>query len=236
MITLEPAGVDAVLITFDEAPSAALSTRITQVSLRIADRLGETLVDQIPGWDTLLVHYRLDRSHYAELEAVLRELVSEPWQQGQGAQGSVCHRLPVWYQGEDLAEVATRCGLSTDEVVALHTATDYYVGAVGFVPGFAYLGGGSMRLALPRHESPRTRVPKGSVAITEQQSAIYPQAVPGGWHLIGLCPLTLYDVTRTVPARFSVGDRVRFVAIDQTEYAALEGHWDWPGQQQGVAD
>ena len=96
-------------------------------------------------------------------------------------------------RGRDLAEVAQACGLGVAEVIALHSAVEYRVGAIGFAPGFAYLGELDSRLQLPRRATPRTRVPAGSLAIAERQTAVYPQASPGGWHLLGRCPLSLFD-------------------------------------------
>ena len=97
------------------------------------------------------------------------------------------------------------------------------VGAIGFAPGFAYLGELDARLALPRRATPRVAVPAGSLAIAERQTAIYPQASPGGWHLLGLCPWAFFDVRRTPPCPLVLGDRVRFVAIDQHTYLAEGG-------------
>jgi KipI family sensor histidine kinase inhibitor len=114
--------------------------------------------------------------------------------------------------------VAQACGLSVAEVIELHSAGEYRVGAIGFAPGFAYLGELNERLALSRLATPRTGVPAGSLAIAERQTAIYPQASPGGWHLLGLCPWKLFDVRRTPPCPLALGDRVRFVSIDEARY------------------
>jgi KipI family sensor histidine kinase inhibitor len=122
------------------------------------------------------------------------------------------HSIPVIYNGEDLEEVATRTGLTTKEVIAIHSSTTYRVLVIGFVPGFAYLGPLDPRLVLPRRESPRKRVPPGSVAIAEAQTGVYPAATPGGWHIIGTTSATLFDPAEERPARFAVGDRVQFIA------------------------
>ena len=131
--------------------------------------------------------------------------------------------LPIWYAGEDLATVAAACDLSGSEVIALHSGVEYRVGAIGFAPGFAYLSELDGRLALPRRSTPRTHVPAGSLAIAERQTAIYPQASPGGWHLLGRCPWSLFDWQAAQPCRLALGDRVRFVAIDQHTYLAEGG-------------
>ena len=124
---------------------------------------------------------------------------------------------------KELAAVAAACDLSVSEVIALHSGVEYRVGAIGFAPGFAYLSELDGRLALPRRSTPRTRVPAGSLAIAERQTAIYPQASPGGWHLLGRCPWSLFDWQAAQPCRLALGDRVRFVPIDARTYRAEGG-------------
>jgi inhibitor of KinA len=121
--------------------------------------------------------------------------------------------IPVRYNGPDLADVAERVGLSTDEVVARHSGRVYRVYLLGFVPGFAYLGELDPALVLPRRASPRQRVPAGSVAIAGAQTAVYPLDTPGGWHLIGRTDLALFDPSREPAALLCVGDTVRFEPV-----------------------
>lgn len=134
------------------------------------------------------------------------------------------HQIPVWYEGGlDTAEVCQRLGLSLEEVIARHTGTTYRVYAVGFQPGFAYLGYLPPELsALPRRDVPRPRVPAGAVGIALDQTAVYPQPTPGGWHLIGQCPLVLVDVAENY-FPIQAGDEVRFHRISVDEYQRLEG-------------
>jgi 5-oxoprolinase (ATP-hydrolysing) subunit B len=121
--------------------------------------------------------------------------------------------IPVTYDGEDLAEVARSCGLREDEVAALHAGAECTVAFVGFQPGFAYIDGLDARLHLPRRAEPRTRVPAGAVAIAGAQSAVYPFASPGGWHIIGTTQLRMFDPQREPAALLQPGDRVRFVSV-----------------------
>lgn len=125
--------------------------------------------------------------------------------------------LPIKYGaevGQDLAEVADRCGLAPEDVIQTHQETLFTVTAVGFSPGFGYLKGLPDTLRLPRRADPRTNVPRGAVAIAEDYTAVYPQSSPGGWHLIGYCPEPLFDISLPVPALFNVGQQVRFIAIE----------------------
>ncbi len=129
------------------------------------------------------------------------------------------HVVPVLYDGEDLPEVAARTGLSPEEVARLH-AREYECRAVGFCPGFAYLAPLPKEIDLPRRDSPRPRVPPGSVALAAGMTAVYPLERPGGWWLIGRTPLTLVDeADGYFPIR--AGDRVRFTPIAPEDFEAL---------------
>jgi KipI family sensor histidine kinase inhibitor len=134
-------------------------------------------------------------------------------------------RLPVCYEGEsgpDLAATAQAIGASVDEVIALHSGTEVSVYMLGFLPGFPFMGNLPERLRLPRRTEPRLRVPAGSVAIAGGLTAIYPWESPGGWHLLGRCPVPLFDATRAAPALLAAGDRVRFDPVSAAEFGRLE--------------
>ena len=121
--------------------------------------------------------------------------------------------IPVRYNGPDLPEVAERLQLAENEVVRLHTETVYTVFMIGFLPGFPYLGPLPKVLELPRRDTPRLRVPAGSVAIAGQQTGIYPQPSPGGWHLIGHTDFPLFNPAQNPPAFLQSGMRVQFVSV-----------------------
>jgi KipI family sensor histidine kinase inhibitor len=144
--------------------------------------------------------------------SALRELVdrSEPRDIAAAAPGDVIE-IPVTYDGPDLADVASHTGMSEDEVVAAHTGTPWTVAFGGFAPGFAYLVGGDERLVVPRHETPRTSVPAGSVGLAGEFSGVYPRSSPGGWQLIGRTDTVMFDVDRDPPALLAPGAHVRFV-------------------------
>ena len=133
-------------------------------------------------------------------------------------------QLPVCYEGHagpDLADIAQASGLSVDDVIGLHSGTEVHVYMLGFLPGFPFMGNVAPALDLPRRSQPRVRVPPGSVAIAVGLTAIYPWESPGGWHLLGLCPVPLFDVTRARPALLQVGDRVGFEPVSATEFERL---------------
>jgi KipI family sensor histidine kinase inhibitor len=121
--------------------------------------------------------------------------------------------VPTTYDGPDLAETAERSHLSVGQLVALHAEREYTAYFLGFMPGFAYCGRLDPRIVAPRLERPRERVPAGSVAIADGQTAVYPLASPGGWRLIGWTELTMFDPSAAEPVRIRAGDRLRFVPL-----------------------
>ncbi|MEA4846414.1 MAG: 5-oxoprolinase subunit PxpB [Clostridiaceae bacterium] len=123
--------------------------------------------------------------------------------------------------GEDLSFVAEHNGISEDEVIKIHSSVDYRIYMLGFTPGFPYLGGMSEKIATPRLKTPRTKIPAGSVGIAGKQTGIYPIESPGGWQLIGLTPIKLYDPKNEVPILLQAGDYIRFVPIDKDEYSHI---------------
>ncbi|HTN50051.1 MAG TPA: 5-oxoprolinase subunit PxpB [Burkholderiaceae bacterium] len=134
--------------------------------------------------------------------------------------------IPACYEGSlapDMSDVAAATGLSPEEIVQRHVASDHRVLMIGFTPGFPYIGGLDPRLNVPRRATPRARLPAGSIAIANGQTAIYPSATPGGWHLIGRTPLRLFDPLRQPPSLLQSGDRVVFVPISAAEFARRAG-------------
>lgn len=224
MIRIEPAGAEALLLVLAEQPDENLPLRIAALAEQIRQRLGAQLIDLVPSWTSLLLHYDLLLINHQQLIEQLTPLLEHWLQQPAPTLGpSQLLELPLWYAGEDLTSVAQACDLSVARVIELHSAVEYRVGAIGFAPGFAYLGELDARLALPRRSTPRSLVPAGSLAIAERQTAIYPQASPGGWHLLGRCPWPLFDRQASPPCRLAVGDRVRFVPVDRRTYLAEGG-------------
>jgi KipI family sensor histidine kinase inhibitor len=134
--------------------------------------------------------------------------------------------LPVYYStesGPDLELLANNAGLSVDDVIAIHQSQEYRVYAIGFAPGFAYLGEVDKRIAAARLATPRQKVPRGAVGIADRQTAVYPAVSPGGWNLIGLCPQRMFDPVARPTMPVAVGDRVKFDAISRDEFLALGG-------------
>ncbi len=201
----------------DAALTISFGTHIDPVATDLVARLTATLaaeplqgvVEWVPGYTALTVHFDPTATSILKLSDDLRLAMLKPPGPEAAPSGRVVEIL-VRYDGPDLAEVAAATGLSERDVVARHSAVEYRVLLLGFVPGFAYLGPIDPSLVLPRRASPRTRVPAGSVAIAGAQTGIYPAETPGGWHLIGRTAAALFDPRRAPPALLAVGDRVRF--------------------------
>ena len=137
--------------------------------------------------------------------------------------------LPVCYDevyGIDLSEAANFLGLSKNELINLHTEAVYTIYGIGFLPGFMYLGGLPQTLEIPRKPVPRLKVEKGAVGLASKQTGIYPQASPGGWNIIGNCPVPLFNVSKSNPCFFNVGDKVQFKSISQSEYEHIKIQMD----------
>lgn len=180
------------------------------------------VIEWVPTFRSVTVHFDPDCCLPQHLATRLQALAAE----GRQATGSGREwTIPVCFDGElapDLDAVATARGLSREAVIAQLTATEFTVRMLGFLPGFPYLGGLPASLEMPRLATPRPRVPAGSVAIAGRMGAIYPWDSPGGWHLVGRSPVTLFDAARADrPALFAPGDRVRWQCVGPEALAAL---------------
>jgi 5-oxoprolinase (ATP-hydrolysing) subunit B len=169
-----------------------------------------------PGLRSVLVQADESGAGSAALSGLARDLATAVVEDVPVPAGRLVE-IGVRYDGEDLTEVAERLGLEVAEVVARHSAPTYTVACLGFSRGFPYLDGLDPVLRLPRRDTPRARVPAGSVAIAAEQAGIYPQTSPGGWHLLGRTDAVLFDPGREPPALLAPGDRVRFVPLDVGE-------------------
>ncbi|MBQ9942099.1 MAG: 5-oxoprolinase subunit PxpB [Christensenellaceae bacterium] len=182
------------------------------------------ITEVVPTYRSVMVHYEPHVILYSELIARLEELVAGSYDMHLPESKIV--EVPVYYgdkSGPDLARVARHNGLTEKQVIDIHTRPHYLIYMLGFTPGFAYMGGMDERIATPRLESPRVKLPAGSVGIAGSQTGIYPIESPGGWQIIGQTPLVLYDHKREDPILFEAGQRIRFVPITREEYIKIKG-------------
>jgi inhibitor of KinA len=215
---IEPYGDSALLLVLGERLDESVNRQVHALAAQLVDRLDPAAGWQhpVPSYASLLVPYDPLRLDLAQATAAVRDALRDT-AAAETAETAALMDVPVRYGGQDgpdLGAVARAVGLSTEEVVRLHSTRTYRVYAVGFVPGFAYLGRLAAELHLPRREEVRRRVPAGSVGIAGEQTGIYPTETPGGWHLIGRTELRFWDPAAAAPTSLAPGNRVRFVPIE----------------------
>ena len=221
--TLKPVGDCAASALFGDVISPEINQKVCAFQAALERAHIDGIVETVPTYTSLMIHYDPERILWDELERRLRALGAQQ-DDGVLAAGRVWE-LPVLYGGEfgpDLQVVSAHSGLPPEEVVRIHTSGSYLVYMMGFLPGFPYLGGMDPRIAAPRLATPRVSIPAGSVGIAGSQTGIYPIASPGGWQLIGRTPARLYAPERNDPFLIRAGDRIRFIAIDQQTFCELE--------------
>ncbi|WP_372627977.1 5-oxoprolinase subunit PxpB [Arsukibacterium sp.] len=218
------ASENAVMLYFEQKMAADIAGLVQQAMPLIRQALGQHLVELLPSYASVLVVFNpFSCDHFAVstlLNKALASLSSNTVARGRRIE------LPVYYSeqsGPDLARIAKTKQLSIEQVIKLHQQQLYRVYAIGFAPGFAYLGEVAAQLAMPRLASPRAKVPRGAVAIADRQTAVYPAVSPGGWNIIGLCPTPMFQPDQEPAMPVAVGDEVQFVAISKAEFLQLGG-------------
>lgn len=217
---------NSLIIYFAESVSIETADFINYVYHRLNEDLGEIIESIIPSYTSILISCKSRKiglqGFHRLVNAALNDLDSNNTDDFKPKQ----IELPVYY-GEEVAldheDISQHTGLPFSEIINRHTSEYYRVFAIGFAPGFAFLGNIPTEIAMPRKKSPRTKVPKGSVAIADRQTAVYPNQSPGGWQIIGRTPINLLDVTTTNLSKFSMGDQVKFKAIDKQTFLAMGG-------------
>jgi KipI family sensor histidine kinase inhibitor len=208
--SIEPLGDSLLRLSVGDTISEETSELVAARARLIREARLDGVTDIVASYTTLGIHYDPLAIAFEDLRDRIAAMMEEIPETA-SSEEPVVREIAVRYDGEDLDEVARRTSLSTTEVIEIHCGIEYRVFVVGFVPGFAYLGTLDEKLAHPRRDTPRKRVPPGSVAIAERQTGIYPSATPGGWHIIGTTSEKMFDASRERPALLRVGDRVRFV-------------------------
>ncbi len=212
-----PAGDSAILVEFGEVIDPVVNSRVYALFDAVEKSLGDKVVEMIPTYRSLLVVYNPVEITFGEISDQVGGLLDGIQGDSETSTTREIIELPVVYGGEDgpdLDHVAEHAGISTQEVIDIHSGTGYLVYMLGFAPGFPYLGGLDERIACPRLTTPRVKVPVGSVGIAESQTGVYPNESPGGWQLIGRTAVPLFDVQRENPSLIKPGAEVRFVPVD----------------------
>ena len=223
----------------EQAVTLVFGTEIKETTANKIDNFNRLLnqkpfsgfTSSVPAYTTLSIYYDLlsvinsnlpGKNGFEKVSNYLKTLGNE--NQEEPADSSNLITLPVFYGAEfgpDLEEVSNITNLSIEEIIELHSSAIYKVYMIGFVPGFAYLGGMDERLASPRKLTPSASVPAGSVGIAGKQTGIYPLETPGGWQIIGQTPLKMFDANRAQPSLLKAGDEVKFQSIALEEFKEL---------------
>lgn len=215
-------GDTGLTLLFTEPSSELLTRYIIALAQRCKVQFSSCLVDIIPAYQSLTLTYRPQQICYAELSQTVSKLgqsdILASQYQGQTITIPVCYGFEY---GPDLAHVAKYCNMSIEELIQQHSRGEYLVHMLGFSPGFLYLGGLLPSLACPRKVTPSSQVPAGSVGIGGNQTGLYPQASPGGWHIIGRTPLKLFTPCNQYPCIAQPLDKVVFEPIDCLEFQQL---------------
>jgi inhibitor of KinA len=216
-----PCGDTALAVEFGSEIDRAVSEAVLALDAALAGRRVEGIVETVPTFRSLMIHFDPLAIAPETLTKLVLELIAESsshlprqrrWQ------------IPACYEQKfapDLDEVAGLTGLSSADIIELHSATEFHVYMIGFLPGYPYMGDLPEQLRLPRRHEPRVRLPPGSIAIATAMTAIYPVESPGGWHLIGRSPIRLFDAQWECPSLLLPGDKVRFTPITVSQFEQI---------------
>lgn len=225
---ISPLSESAIVLTFGNTIDPKINTKVLALAEAIQANLFPGLIEVLPAYCSLTVFYDIFTVRKAFPHASAYHTVRKILMDYMATDLSILHsgqdmlvKIPVCYSevfGWDWKEVYEHTGRSREEVIAIHTATIYRVYMMGFLPGFAYLGGMDLRIATPRKSQPRLKVEAGSVGIAGEQTGVYPLDSPGGWQIIGKTPVRLFEATINKPVLLKAGDQVQFYEIDEDTF------------------
>jgi inhibitor of KinA len=223
MIRFRCLGEQALIVELGDRIDPAVHRKVLAFCKWLRQQKINGVVEWVPSYTGVTIHFDPFLLSPFELQSKLAGFSSESVDDGQDRVRVI--EIPVCYGGEfgpDLEELARFRRMDAKEVIRIHAGGTYLVYMIGFVPGFAYLGGMSPRIAMPRRDSPRPKIPAGSVGIAGEQTGVYPLEVPGGWRIIGRTPLPLFLPEQSPPSLLRAGDLVQFVPIDEPAYHAIK--------------
>ena len=228
MISINDASENSIIVYFGSETSDSISNQINAFCIYMKTNYQTYIIDLISSYASVLLIFDVPNISHSEIKRIVRaslaKLEKSSKKSGVSEEKQVI-TLPVLYGGEngpDLSTIAKNAGISEREVISIHESKPYLVYAIGFAPGFAYLGEVDPKIATPRLETPRQTVPKGAVAIADRQTAVYPAESPGGWNIIGICPIPMFNSLSPPYMPVSVGDTVKFESIDENQFDKIQ--------------
>jgi inhibitor of KinA len=226
--TIFPLGDSALSVDFGNVIDSNINNKVLALFHKLKEAALPGVMDIVPAYSSLAIHYNMDfvvhnsspmKTAYERMARKAEEIIAEGNLVYTGKRRLV--QVPVCYAEPyalDLAAIAAQKGMTTEEVIQVHSAPIYTVYMIGFLPGFAYMGKVDQRIVVPRQPQPRKSVVAGSVGIAGEQTGIYPVTTPGGWQIIGRTPLLLFNKAAAEPVLFQPGDEVQFYSITVDEF------------------
>lgn len=215
-------GDSAVTVEFSKEISEETNRKIRFLASKIGSDGIKGVSESVPTFCSMTIYFDPFVISRKKLEKKILKII-DSYKESSGEKRRV-FLIPVCYEGEyapDMESVSKLTALSKEEIIKIHTSTDYLIYMLGFLPGFPYLGGMDKRIEAPRLDTPRTVIPAGAVGIGGKQTGIYPLASPGGWQLIGRTPVKVYDPERAEPIVYKAGDYIRFYSVSESEFEKI---------------
>ncbi len=219
------ASVDSLIIYFGDDISQKVAKKVQDAYLKLRPHKGDLIQELIPSYTSILVQFDILKMDFESLKGKIEKILKQDLP-NQARQTSRLIEIPVYYHEEvglDLEDVALFHKISIKDLIKIHSQKEYLVYAIGFLPGFAYMGEVDKSIQTPRIANPRQSIPKGSVGIADKQTAIYPQKSPGGWRILGRTPLDMFDFSIENYSFLKVGDKVKYKPINKKEFLDLGG-------------